>query len=266
MRSLSRRAAARAVSALAATAAPTIVSAPAPRVCAGPRRSARSISFTVARSPPLMSAPPFSASSVPRAASAGPPPTSSPALLRSRGAAGRRRSAAGPPRADARAAAPTACHSSSSRAGAVLRARCRGALVERSSPLRAPRDRARPRARRPPRGARRAPCGARSSAPTRAGSAGAQPRVGAHRRDERLLEAVVGLGRADRATRKRQTSSRCCVEEALEGGRLAGAASRSRSTGTPAPREREVAACRLRAIAAGRRGSRRQSSRRSPPR
>ena len=82
----------------------------------------------------------------------------------------------------------------------------------------------RPRPGRPPaaraargRGERRAPCDERSSAPTRAGWSRSQPRVGAQRRDERLLEAVLGVVAADRRDEKPPHGIAMGVEKTLKG-------------------------------------------------
>ena len=114
------------------------------------------------------------------------------------------------------------------RAGAAAGARTRAQARRRRSASPGRRRRAR-RARAPP---RRAPAARRAGAvmverlavgdrqhPAAQVLGVAQPRVGAHRGEERLLEAVVGVLAADRRHEEAPDRLALLVEEALEGGR-----------------------------------------------
>ena len=151
-------------------------------------RSARSICLSSAST--LIPIPPFSAWQDPRAAIAAPPPPSSRSRPRSRGARDRRRSAARPPSAGVRAA----CRP---RATAALVPVARQPRCTRRSSVSDLRHRPAP-ARARARCASSALRCAIVSTHARSVRVLAQARVGAQRRDEGLLEAVLGLARADR--------------------------------------------------------------------
>ena len=166
-----------------------------------PARAARARCLSSIVRCSLMPAPPFSASSVPRAASAGPPPPSSRSRRRCRGGADRRRSAARPPSAGARAARrrpPTAPRRAPARATAPAPSQSTAAAISATGSARRARARCASSALR----------WAIVSTHARRFESGAQPRIGAQRGDERLLEAVLGLAAPDRGRRESATRPR----------------------------------------------------------
>ncbi len=200
----------RAPAASVASLAARVPSAPRSRAAAAPSAtSAPMLAFM-----PFMPRPPFSACSVPRAASGARPPPSSRSTRRSRDGACRRRSAARPRSAGARAARrrPPRAARRGMPLGVRPAARASHRLPDRLPAARVARARA-----------MRVECLALSDRQHPRAQVGAGPQlwIDAQRGDERLLEAVLGVGAADRGDEQSPDGSRCSSRKRWKGGSAA---------------------------------------------